>query len=411
MNKKSTGLLFSVVFMDMVGFGFIIPILPDIVADLGSSTTALGLILASYALGQFIAAPVVGRLSDRFGRKPLLLISIFGTFVSLIMLGTARSIAMIFASRILDGLTGGNITVAQSYIGDVTEEKDRAKGLGLIGAAFGLGFILGPLFGGLLVSFSLYAPALVAAGIAAVNLLLITILLPESLPADQRAVAADGGSRGGGGFRELLSAEGISRLLSILFFYSLAFSIFQTMFSPHAMEVFALSPQNRAYILAYVGVIIALTQGVLISRFLKRFSETQLIIGADILMAVSLAFWGANRSIIGLLVAMVPLAVAGGLLGVVLRSRISQAAGRERMGVAMGLSASVESFNRILAPALGAWLLSYLGPWAPGAIGAILLTIPLVIIAISALKTRVPAGSATNAVPSSALGEEAREGV
>jgi DHA1 family tetracycline resistance protein-like MFS transporter len=377
MKKKSIGLLFSVVFMDMVGFGFIIPILPDIVADRGSGTAVLGLILASYALGQFISAPIVGRLSDRFGRKPLFMISIFGTFISLILLGTAQSIGMIFFSRILDGLTGGNITVAQSYIGDITTKENRAKGLGMIGAAFGLGFIFGPLFGGLLVNISLYAPALVAAGIAGINLILIATLLPESHPPKARRERAQ---LNGGGFRMVFRQIGVPQLLSILFFYSLAFSIFQTMFSPHALLVFSLSPQARSYILAYIGVVIAIAQGVLIGALLKRFSERKLMLAANLMVALSLGFWGVNRNIAGLLISMIPLAIGGGLMGVVLRSQLSQSAGEENMGVALGLGASVESFNRILAPAVGAWMLSGLGSWAPGIIGAGLLILPMILL-------------------------------
>ena len=182
LQKRSMTLLFSVVLMDMIGFGFIIPILPDYLSSFGGSQSLFGILLASYALGQFIAAPIVGRLSDRFGRKPLLLFSIGGTFISLLVLGFARTLPLLFVSRVVDGLTGGNVTVAQSYIADITDEEDRSKGLGIIGAAFGLGFIMGPLFGGVLVGFGMHVPAFVAAGIAATNLLLITFVLPESLP-------------------------------------------------------------------------------------------------------------------------------------------------------------------------------------------------------------------------------------
>jgi len=142
--------LFSVVFVDMLGFGLILPLLPYIAANWGARPAIIGLIGAAYPLGQFFGAPLVGLFSDRFGRKPLLLFSIAGTFVSLLMLGFAHSIAIIMISRFLDGLTGGNITVAQAYIADVTDEKNRAKGMGMIGAAFGLGFILGPASGGFL---------------------------------------------------------------------------------------------------------------------------------------------------------------------------------------------------------------------------------------------------------------------
>ncbi len=178
--------LFSVVFVDMLGFGLILPLLPYIAANWGATPAVIGLIGAAYPLGQFFGAPLVGRFSDRFGRKPLLLFSITGTFLSLLMLGFAQSIAIIMISRFLDGLTGGNITVAQAYISDVTDEKSRAKGMGMIGAAFGLGFILGPASGGFLSQWGYAVPAFVSASLSLINLFLIAFLLPESLPKEKQ---------------------------------------------------------------------------------------------------------------------------------------------------------------------------------------------------------------------------------
>ncbi len=177
-------LLFSiilVVFIDLLGFSLILPLLPYYAETFKANSFVTGLLVASYAAAQLVGAPLLGRLSDRYGRRPILIASIFGTFLGFLLLGFAKSLAMLFAARILDGLTGGNLSIAQAYITDVTEAKDRSRGLGMIGAAFGLGFIIGPVTGGFLSQWGYAVPALVAAALSFINLVLISAWLPESL--------------------------------------------------------------------------------------------------------------------------------------------------------------------------------------------------------------------------------------
>jgi DHA1 family tetracycline resistance protein-like MFS transporter len=181
-KKKVITTLFFIVLADMLGFGLIIPLLPYYVKQFGAGDFMIGLLSMVYPLGQIFAVPFIGRLSDKVGRKKALLHSVGGTFVSLLTLGFAKSLVVIFMARLIDGLTGGNITVAQSYISDFTGEKERAKNLGLIGAAFGLGFILGPAIGGFLSRWGFSVPALFAAGLSFINLINIVFLLPESKP-------------------------------------------------------------------------------------------------------------------------------------------------------------------------------------------------------------------------------------
>ena len=185
MQKSRLTTIFLVVLVDMLGFSLILPLLPYYAETFGATPTIVGLLVASYAAAQMIGAPLLGRFSDRFGRRPVLLISIFGTFVGFILLGVGGSLLILFISRMLDGLTGGNITVAQAYITDVTDEKNRAKGLGMIGAAFGLGFILGPAAGGLLSTYGYAVPSFVAAALALINLVAVFFFLPESLTAEK----------------------------------------------------------------------------------------------------------------------------------------------------------------------------------------------------------------------------------
>lgn len=373
-RKASLPLLFSVVFMDMVGFGFIIPLIPDYIRTFGGAPALAGLLMASYAVGQFFAAPVVGKLSDRFGRKPLFLFSIGGTFLSLLLLGAARSLPLIFASRILDGLTGGNITVAQSYIVDITDDKNRAKGFGVIGMAFGFGFIIGPLFGGLLSTFGLSTPAFVAAGIAAVNLMLILFILPESLSAERRTEIAKNPRRALSAklLLETLSRKGTGTVFRMSIIYSFAFTLFESMFALFAAEALGVGPSQRGWLLAYVGVLVALVQGGGVGILAERFDERKLAVVAISIAAVSLALYSLAPSVPTLMLALVPLSLGSGVASTMLRTLLTKSVPREESGGTLGVAASMDSLNRILAPLVGGLLLAWIGPRAPGLLAAVL---------------------------------------
>ncbi|HOZ73423.1 MAG TPA: MFS transporter [Spirochaetales bacterium] len=374
-NKKaSLPLLFSVVFMDMVGFGFIIPLIPDYIRAFGGAPSLAGVLMASYALGQFFAAPIVGRLSDRWGRKPLFLFSIGGTFLSLLLLGSARSLPLIFASRILDGLTGGNITVAQSYIVDITDDRNRAKGLGIIGMAFGFGFIIGPLFGGVLSRFGLSAPAFVAAGIAALNLVLITAILPESLSTERREDLQRNPRRAFSGalLLETLRRKGTGTVLRLSMVYSFAFTMFESMFALSAAEALGVSPSTRGWLLAYIGVLVALVQGGGIGYLAKRFDERRLGAVAISTVAVSLALYALAPSVPTLMLALAPLSLGSGVASTMLRALLTKSVSREASGGTLGLAASIDSINRVLAPLAGGALLAWAGPRSPGLVASAL---------------------------------------
>jgi len=367
-------LLFSVVFMDMVGFGFILPILPDYVERFGGTPTLVGLLMAVYALGQFLAAPVLGRLSDRFGRRPVFLISVAGSMVSMAILGLAHSVPMLFVSRIVGGLSGGNVTVAQSYIADVTDEEGRARGLGFIGAAFGMGFILGPLFGGMLVNFGFSVPAFVASGLSALNLLLVATSLPESLPKSARGGSSSSRRQSSVALAvATLRSEPAASLLIVVFLYGLAFTMFEMIFSLFVQQRLGLSPQARSYILAYIGVLIALVQGGGIGMLTRRFPERILIFTSSAVMTVSLAFWAFSSSTLYLVIVLAPLSVAAGIMMTLLRSLLSKAVPKEDVGGVLGVSNSLDSLNRIVSPAIGGFLIGRFATWSPGVLAAIIL--------------------------------------
>jgi len=374
-KKASLLMLFSVVFMDMIGFGFIIPLIPDYITRFGGAPALAGLLAAVYALGQFFAAPIVGRLSDKYGRKPLLLFSIGGTFLSLLLLGFSRSLILVFIARLLDGLTGGNITVAQSYIVDITDEKNRARGLGLIGMAFGLGFILGPLFGGLLSTFGLAVPAFVAAGIAFLNLLLITFKLSESLTVEKKEQALLRPRRvlNFKVLMEILRRQGTGTVLLMTLLYSFAFILFESMFAIFVADRLGLDSRSRGFLLAYVGLLVALVQGGLVGVLVKKFDERKLSAVSVIVAALAMLLYSFSNSVIYLMIILFPLSIASGITSTLLRTLLTKSVPHEEAGGTLGLASSAESLNRVIAPMVGSFLFALLGSWSPGVLASILM--------------------------------------
>jgi DHA1 family tetracycline resistance protein-like MFS transporter len=377
-NRKSLLAIFLIVFIGLLGFSIILPLLPYYATRFGASPFVTGLLVASYAAAQLVGAPLLGRLSDRYGRRPILIISAIGTAISLVMIGLAHNLALLFISRILDGLTGGNISVAQAYITDVTDAKNRSRGLGMIGAAFGLGFILGPAAGGFLSQFSFALPAFVAAGVTVVSILMIIFWLPESLtPEKRREMAAQAHySRAPISLPDLFTAlkrPRIGPLLHTRFFFAIAFSTFQSIFSLWALQHLGLDATSTGFILTYVGFLSVVVQGFLVGWLSARFGETYLIFLAVVIMAVGLVAWAVTPNVPVLLIAMIPIAGAGGLLNTIVNSALTRSAPPAEAGGLLGLSTSLESATRVISPSLGGLLLQSLGAWAPGVFSAVVM--------------------------------------
>lgn len=388
--------IFLIVFVDLLGFSLILPLLPYYAEAYGASPAIVGLLVASYAAAQLIGAPLLGRLSDRLGRRPVLMFSVAGTFLGFILLGLADPlgrmlaglvsfqsanifiIAILFFSRILDGLTGGNLNVAQAYIADITNESNRAKSLGLIGAAFGLGFILGPAAGGLLSQWGYNIPAFVAALISAFNLLAIIFLLPESLSPENRENLVTR-QRPPFTLKALLAVLNrpiVGPLLYVRLFYGLAFAIFESIFSLYAQSI-GLSSQTTGFVLAYVGLLSVITQAGLIGPLTRRFRESWLIISGLWIMGISLLAWAFTSQLWLLLVVILPLSLSGGVLNTVMQSSISKSVSHDEIGGILGITASLDAFTRVVAPSLGGFLLGYFGRWAPGIFTAILMALAI----------------------------------
>lgn len=367
MNNKRLLNVGLIVLIDMLGFALIVPLLAFYADSFDATAFQTGLLVSSYAAMQMIGAPILGRLSDRYGRRPVFLISILGTFTGFIILGLANSLWMLFVSRILSGLTAGNISVAQAYIADVTDQKNRARGMGMIGAAFGVGFILGPAIGGTLSVFGFSVPSFVAAGLAFINLLTVFFWLPESLTVERRAELTS--QKKDGSLNSLIAAlrrPFIGPLLWVRFGFAIAFNSFQTVFPLYVLSKFGLNAQQTGYILAYIGVVLVIMQGGVIGPLSIRFKEANLLVSFVGFSFIGLFGWAVAPSVLLMLAAMLPLAIGAGSFNALINSAISKAVQPQEVGGMLGLSAGLESATRVVMPALASYLLGKYGSSSPG---------------------------------------------
>ena len=348
-RQASLGILFLVVFVDLLGFGMVIPVMPLYAEHLGASEAATGWLSTGYSLMQFVFAPIWGRLSDRIGRRPVLLGSIAMTAVAFLLYGFAASFAVLLVSRLFAGAATANIAIAQAYVADVTPPEGRAKGMGMIGAAFGLGFVFGPAVGGLLAARSLAAPGLVAAALSVVNLVGASFLLPE--PAEHKQAA-----RSRGRFQALaeeLGRPGIRRVLVIYFLTTLAFSAMEATYAFLARHRYGLAERNVGWVFAYIGVLVVLVQGGLIGRLTRAFGERRLLVAGILLQGVALAALPFARGVSGLLIASAPLALGSGLATPSIMSLLSRFSRAEDQGGTLGIGQSASALGRIAGPLAG----------------------------------------------------------
>jgi MFS family permease len=378
-QPNSMAVLFLIVFVDLVGFGLVIPLLPFYAERFGASPLQMTLLFAVYSFMSMLAAPFWGRLSDRVGRRPVLMASMAAAALAYLWLGLATRLWMVFAARAFAGICAGNIAAAQAYIADVTPPEKRARGMGMIGAAFGLGFIIGPVIGGIvagsdLKTADLATPGFIAAGLSASALLGVVFLLRESL-------SASGGSRETRGrlaaLRAALRQPMLGRLLAVFFLVILAFSGMETTFAWWAIDQFGWGPRPIGFVFFYVGLLSAAMQGGLIGPLTRRFGEERLMLGGLVLIALGLLVLPFAREIPLLVLAMTFLALGMGAMQPSLNSLISRRAAPERQGEVMGVAQSVGALSRVLGPIIAGALFSGLGRNSPFLWGALLVALAL----------------------------------
>jgi DHA1 family tetracycline resistance protein-like MFS transporter len=390
--------LFFIVFIDLVGFGIVIPLLPFYAEHFGASPDRVTLVMASYSLAQFFFAPIWGRLSDRFGRRPILLVSLAFSVASYLWLGFADALWMLYAARLLAGAGAGNIGAAQAYVADITPPAGRAKGMGLIGAAFGLGFTVGPALGGLIAgsdptAASVARPAFVAAGLSAVAFIGTLVFLRESL------AAAHGMARRPSRWRLAQDAFGrpaLRQLILVLFVTLTAFAGMETTFALWAEGAFGWGPRQVGGIFFFVGIVLILVQGGLIGRLTKRFGEARLLLAGSLAITLGLVGLPFSHGLAAVLLATALLALGMGLASPSINSLISRRARADQQGGTLGVAQSAGSLARIIGPAIAGAVFAAWGRNAPYWLGAALM-LAVVALALGVLRDETERAAAATA--------------
>lgn len=357
--------IFLIVLVDVFGFTIVIPLLGLYAEKFGASKLVATTIVSVYAVCSLISTPIIGNLSDRFGRRPLLLISQAGTCVGFLVLGNATALWMVFAGRILDGLTAGNLSTAQAYISDHTTPENRAKAFGVIGVAFGIGFMFGPWLGGWLGDrYGMHTPFLVSACMSLGSIICTWTLLPREKPEEKvptATVVGPGGKRPGlfdvSVYADYFKRHGLGAVYVQFFLFTFAFSCFTSGFALFAEARFGWSAHQTGYMFAYAGLLGIILQGGLIGRLVKKFGEIKLALLGFIAAVAAYVMMGFAYSLAFLLVTATVNSFGNGVLRPVLTSRITQLVGRHEQGVAIGISGSLSSLAMTIGPPCGGLLL------------------------------------------------------
>ena len=375
-RKPSLGVLFSVIVVDLIGFGIVVPILPFWAERFGADGSTLGLLLASHAGMQLIGAPIWGRLSDRIGRRPVMLITIAGTAVALLLLGFATSLLQLFLARLLSGLFAANISVATAYLTDVTDEADRTKWMGMIGASFAVGFTLGPPLGGLLTRISDSSPMEFAAGLAAINFLWAWLRLQEPEEHARREAGALTNRF------EVLRQPAVARLCFVYFLFTFAVTQLETTFALYMAHRFDFDELGVALVMLAMALVMGTIQGAGMKRLAARFHERRLVLAGLALLAVAFATLPIPGSVAGLMLPLALAAVGRALAQPPMMSLVSLYSDERSRGIVLGVFQSSASAARVVGPVVAGLLfdadaaLPYL---AAAALTAVAFTIALAV--------------------------------
>jgi predicted MFS family arabinose efflux permease len=371
-NPSVLKIVFLTVFIDLLGFGIVIPLLPLYAEKYHPSPLAFGLLMSSYSAMQFLFAPLLGRLSDRYGRRPVILFSLAGTVIGYLLFAFAGSLTVLFASRLLDGATGGNIGTAQAVIADSTVPADRARGMGMIGMAFALGFIFGPAIGGFAVHLGEAAPGLFAAGLSLIACVWAFFRLPETRPAGKVAPAASLFSASS--LVKAFRRPEIGALMLLSFVTTTAFANFESTFAQFLSSRLGSGPSTVAWFFVFVGVCSAIVQGLLVRRLAPRFGEARLVVAGGILLVGGFLLLRFGTDVPRLLVAVAVIALGIGVTTPTLSSLVSLRTPPAEQGEILGAYQSMASLGRVLGPFAGENLHLRLGPdwphWAAAALQA-----------------------------------------
>lgn len=350
--------IFFTLFIDMIGFGIIIPILPRYAEQFGATSFQIGLIVACYSLSQFVMLPVWGKMSDHVGRKPVLLLSVFGTAAGYLLMGFSHTVILLIIARIIDGGAGGNMGTAQAYVSDITAPEERSKVIGSLGAAYGLGFIIGPALGGIVASrYGVAAPMFLAGGFAILNFLMIVAFLPESLAKKKSPLPE--ASAEPLGFWKSVNKKIYIPVLFTLFFFITGFAIMTTVFALFVYHRYDLNEQQAGYIYAMIGCIAIVIEGLLFGALSKRFGDRCLARVGACCIALGLFLLPLSSHLAGVFIFCAMVAVGDSLITPALPSIVSRVVKRQWQGTALGFYQSVGSFGRFTGPLIGGYFLAF----------------------------------------------------
>jgi multidrug resistance protein len=367
------GTIWTSVAIDLVGWGIVLPILPLYAEDFTSSKVTIGLLVAVFSLMQLLFAPIMGRLSDRVGRKPVLVISLAGTAVGSLLMGVAGSLWVLFLGRIIDGISGGSVSTAHAAVTDMAEPGQRARLIGLLGAAFGLGFVIGPAIGGLAALEGRHLPFFVAAAIAGINALVAIRRLPETRPTapavPEPAAAAE----------PLLGRA--QRLILLVFVATSAFTAFEATFALLGHERFDLTIAGTSGVFVVIGLVLAFFQGGMVHPIVARYGELATVRGGLAVNVIGFLLLAGAHNWAVLSIALVLITAGQGLLSPALTSMVAGGARHDRRGRVLGLQQSASALARVVGPILGTFLFGHVAIGAPYAAGAVLAAIAVVMTA------------------------------
>jgi MFS family permease len=365
------GLMFLTVFIDLIGFGIIIPLLPLYAKQFGATGLTVGLLFMSYSLMQFFFAPMWGRLSDRIGRRPVLMISLAASAVGYLIWGFSSSLAMLFLSRIVAGFGNANLAVAQAYISDVTPEEDRSRGMGMIGAAFGLGFVLGPAIAGIASQFGVAANSLgfIAAFFSIADLIFTALYLPE--PEHRKEISHNRFSIGADFYSRTFANKNFALPLFIMFISTFAFANMEATLVLLTSQYYNFTMAQNSYLFTGLGLVMALIQGGLVRRLGPKYPDALLITVGTALITVGLLLTPATHSLAILCFALILLATGSGINNPANSSLLSKLSPKDETGGVMGIGQSMSTLGRILGPVAGGFLFDTLGAPSPYMLGAL----------------------------------------
>lgn len=371
MKKTPVYLVLLTVFIDLLGFGIIIPLLPFYAQHFGAGPTTIGLLSSSYSLMQFLFVPFWGRLSDKVGRRPIILMSVFGSFLSYFAFGMAKSLLVLFFSRALAGFMGANIATAQAYIADTTPVEERAKYMGFIGASFGIGFMLGPFVGGLMSRISYGAPGFLASGLSLINATLAYFYLPESRPKTNIQLSGNPPSNSRtrilniNQMKVAFKKPALLNLVMVYFLYTISFSTLYVVFPLYTKEALNYDARANGYLFALMGLVGISVQGGLISKIINGLGERNTMVLGIVLLMFGLSLIPNTHST-GILAGLTTiLSIGSSIVTPPLTSLVTKYAGTSEHGSALGVSQSFSSLGRVIGPILGGTILSTAGPKWP----------------------------------------------